>query len=580
MAKLIPPVLKPDTKSLGERDLFLRLKQDPDCESWTVLHSLNLAEHVRQLQGEVDFVIIIPELGVLCLEVKAHHAIGVEEGTWFFGRQRKRGKSPFLQASEAMHSVRRQLVNRGAGCSSVVCWSAVMFTHTAFSQTSPEWHSWQAIGAREYHARPISALLEGILRNAHRFLRERSPVWYSADASYPDEEDCKQIAQILRPNFEVLETPRERARRLEGEVRRFTEEQYAALDAMTANRRVIFTGPAGTGKTVLAIEAARRASSQGQRVLLLCFNRLLGRQLKEQCEPLEPAVTTTTLHAHMRKVADVAVPENATAQFWQQELPMLTAESLLLREDELYLYDEIIVDEAQDILRESYLDILDLSLRGGLAAGRWRLFGDFEQQAIYGLSNEDDGVLLEAFQTGRSGNAALFSLRINCRNTAQISTLVELVAQLEPGYSRVLRQNSDMEPRLRSFSTDREQINLLTDELEGLYSEGYQGDDIVVLSVFRDTDAIATSVASAPWQQRLVPLTQRPAGHIGYGSIHAYKGLEAPVIILTDVTHVKTKDAAAVLYVGLTRALHRLIVLLNEPAKEDVLNLFTRQPGG
>ena len=29
-------------------------------------------------------------------------------------------------------------------------------------------------------------------------------------------------------------------------------------------------------------------------------------------------------------------------------------------------YDEVIVDEAQDILRDTYLDVIDLSLKGGL----------------------------------------------------------------------------------------------------------------------------------------------------------------------------------------------------------------------
>lgn len=574
MARLIPPIVDPGTKSAGERELFLRLKHDPACESWTVLHSLDLADHVRQLQGEVDFVIIIPELGVLCLEVKAHHEVRVDEGVWLFGRQRKQDKSPFRQASEAMHSVRRQLSKQQSNLSHVVCWSAVLFTHTAFSQTSPEWHSWQAISARQYHSKPISELLAQVLRNARRYLKERSPAWYRDDTRQPTPAECETITQILRPNFEVLETPRERATRLEGEVRRYTEEQYAALDAMTANHRVIFMGPAGTGKTVLALEAARRASARGQRVLLLCFNQLLGRYLKEQCLSLESSVTVTTLHAYMRKLADVPVPADAPATFWQQELPVIAVESLLSRDDERYLYDEIIVDEAQDILRANYLDVLDLSLRGGLAAGHWRFFGDFEQQAIYKPDAEHDRLVLEVFRSSRSGGAALFSLNINCRNTLQISTLVELVAQLEPGYSRVLRQSSDLEPRLRSFSTEGEQLELLIDELEALYGEGYRGDDVVVLSVLRDRDAVAARVTSSPWQQRLVPLAQRTAGHVGYGSIHAYKGLEAPVVIVTDVFHVRDKEAAAVLYVGLSRALHRLIVLLNESAKEDVLNLF------
>ena len=47
------------------------------------------------------------------------------------------------------------------------------------------------------------------------------------------------------------------------------------------------------------------------------------------------------------------------------------------------LYDEIVLDEAQDVLRRSYLDVLDLRLGGGLAGGHWRFFGDFTWQRIY-----------------------------------------------------------------------------------------------------------------------------------------------------------------------------------------------------
>ena len=48
------------------------------------------------------------------------------------------------------------------------------------------------------------------------------------------------------------------------------------LDLLGGNRRCLFEGAAGTGKTLLALEFARRCAQSGDRVLLICFNRLLG----------------------------------------------------------------------------------------------------------------------------------------------------------------------------------------------------------------------------------------------------------------------------------------------------------------
>jgi len=72
------------------------------------------------------------------------------------------------------------------------------------------------------------------------------------------------------------------------------------------------------------------------------------------------------------------------------------------------MYDEIIIDEAQDLLRDKYLDVIDLILKGGLSAGRWRMFGDFEKQAIFSASN----LSLEEFKTKRVKDIASYQLRV------------------------------------------------------------------------------------------------------------------------------------------------------------------------
>src|SRR3954447_3952103 len=104
MARMIPSILPNDTASPGERDLFVRVRDDPGTEDWLVLHSLAIASHVRQVQGEADFVVIVPGAGVLCLEIKAHRYVSVgSDGQWYFGSAAPQSRSPFRQASDNMH---------------------------------------------------------------------------------------------------------------------------------------------------------------------------------------------------------------------------------------------------------------------------------------------------------------------------------------------------------------------------------------------------------------------------------------------------------------------------------------------
>src|SRR4051794_18563487 len=130
MAHMIPPAIYLGTPSPGERDVFQRLKEDPRTKDWIVLHSLDLAAPARQIAGEVDFVIIVPGKGVLCLEVKAHTHIRVENGLWYYGSSdTPEQRGAFKQAAEGRYTVQKQITQRDIGLRGVVFWSAVIFPY-------------------------------------------------------------------------------------------------------------------------------------------------------------------------------------------------------------------------------------------------------------------------------------------------------------------------------------------------------------------------------------------------------------------------------------------------------------------
>lgn len=569
MARMYPPVIAPDTKSEGEREIFRRLRDDPAAADWIVLHSLNIADHPSQLAGEVDFVVIVPHKGVLFLEVKAAHEIRRVDGGWYYGSDPKLDpRGPFRQVSAAMHSLREKLFASVPDVHRVPYWSAAVFPYAKFEIQSPEWNSWQAIGSEQFRRYPISRLVLGVLENARQFLLTKpSAKWFDPQAGEPVPHQCKLIQNFLRQDFEVFESPVRLAQLNREQLLRYTQEQFDALDSMVANPRVLFCGPAGTGKTVLAIEAARRSHATGARVLLICFNKLLGEALAAQTAALQPGLTAATLHAHMRRIAGIDIPYPVPRSFWASDLPELAITKLLEDGSGQHVYDELIVDEAQDLLREPYLDFLDLSLRGGLAAGRWRFFGDLDRQSIYAEEQADR----QASQRRLPG--ATFDLRINCRNTPRIANYVELLGQLRPPYTRVRRPDNGVVPRVLPYADANHQRELLAAELGRLNKTVFRLEDIVILSSRSDETCAAAGLAE-PWAHRVAPLRGlTAAGKIPYCTIHAYKGLDAAAAIVTDIESVGTPAAADLLYVALTRACDQLCLLVSKPAAQVLTNV-------
>jgi DNA polymerase III delta prime subunit len=569
MAKMIPAQIFAETPSPGEVEIFERLAKDPNTEDWIVLHSLDIAEHTKRLAGEVDFVIIVPQKGILCLEVKASAKIRREDGLWYYGNNASPDRrGPFKQASEAMHSIRGRLTKRNDELRNILFWSAVIFPYLDFDISSGEWHSWQVIDRTGFERESISALILRVLSHARRHLIEKKAGWFDKSRNEPSLGQCRRIAEILRPDFELYESPRARIERLETEVKKYTEEQFVALDAMAANPRIVFRGPAGTGKTLLAIEAARRSLAAGNRVLFLCFNRMLGQHLESEIGSMHPNIVVSTLHSYMLNIAGINLTgEPITGDFWTNELPSLAIDVVLADSDGKYAFDQIIIDEAQDFLRNAYLDFIDLSLHGGWSLGKWMLFGDFEKQAIF--ESAANLTFDEALES-KLGSVPQYALRVNCRNTPRITALVHLLGNLQPEYLRVLRPDDGVEPKLHYYANFSEQQQLLLEVVTELREQGYKPDEIAVLSIVSAARAVAGNVES---QQgiRFATLERATKNQIGYGSIHSFKGMEKAAVIVTDVESIAGERIAALFYVAMTRALHRLHILANKSIKQDIL---------
>ncbi|WP_327074502.1 NERD domain-containing protein [Kitasatospora purpeofusca] len=572
MARMIPPSVDPAaTPSPGEREVFQRLRDDPATEGWTVLHSLGIALHPRQTQGEADFVVIVPGRGVLVLEVKAHLQVRrLPSGEWRLGSQPPTTRSPFQQADEAMHGVREKLKGHGGGLGAVPMTSAVLFTHSRFAVSGAmEWHSWQALDTVAFRSRSVAALVTGVL-DGHRAHLAATPAaaWFNPASAAPDAGQADRIIQALRPSFEFAEPPKLRRQRMERETEAFTQQQYEVLDMIARNRRCMVDGAAGTGKTYVAVEAARRFAAEGQRVLLCCFNRHLGRWLKEETAGLQ-GVAAASFHSYMAGLAPSARAADGGEDFYTGVLPEAALEALIKRDEPPF--DVLVIDEAQDLMRESYLDVLDFSVRGGLSAGRWLGFGDFTRQALYDSDGEGMDILHK-----RVDEPPVFTLRHNCRSVPDITFYVEVTSALDPGYAGTLRPSNDRQATNLWWADAEEQQQLLADRLTELTRYGFLPEDIVVLSPLRDEVSAAGTCHAPRWKKRLTPLGSPRPGAVRYGTVHAFKGLDAPAVILTDIGSFGMERDRTLFYVGASRARDELTVLMARSARP----VYTKQVQG
>jgi DNA replication protein DnaC len=570
MARMIPPAYTGKTP-LGEKELFEKLRDDADTAGWIVLHSLDVKKHQTKIEGELDMVILAPLLGVLCIEVKGCD-VERREGIWIYPYETS-VEGPFKQASKAMHSLRKYVVKRDCSLSGILFFSAVIFTRANFATDSPEWHSWQYINASAFRRCAISAGISEILERAHAHLRDKVGLhsWYRDKDSRPSDAQVRRIANFLRDDFEYPASPRADFEVNEARIKHFTEEQFDALDLLQDNSRVIFKGPAGTGKTFLAIESALRASRDGKSILFLCFNSLLGDWLKTEMSGISDDKRVFRCGTFHSLLIEIIGQRNVRdcQDYWQSQLPLQAIDRLLQDDRSHPIYDMLIVDEAQDITRQEYLDVLDLMLKDGLAGGQWALFGDFERQAIYSSDDVSGSCLgLQNIQC-RAPNHVNYNLRINCRNAEPIAEILTITSGLVPGYKRVLQdmEGSDVDPIF--YNTADHQVECLQESVNSLLKT-FKAGEIVVLSMRADDASCASAASGRLPGLHLAPIRKVcDSQTIPFVSIHAFKGLEAPAVIITDVENLGDERSRSLLYVGMSRARIRLYVLMNEHCRPD-----------
>lgn len=427
MARMIPQHYDKDTTTSGEARTFDELRRLSD--EYVVLHSLALEEHVRQARGEADFVIIGPE-GILCLEVKGGR-VAHRGGLWTYsdraGRSYSKPKSPWTQAADNSDSIRVRL-SRTAGAPDSLrrCLyaSGVVFPDIEFYPKDAG----------------DASIIREILLDQRRNLREiasfvgRCFDYWRARRSARDpaplrltSADVNAAKDLLRGDFDFIPRLDMWVSDVEERVETATdEEKERYLEQAFDHERILLTGGAGTGKTVISREYARRRAGQGDRVLFLCFNKNLREVLSAQNR--DPRVEYATFHGHLEAAtarwggAALTAPGDDAERgerdrYYRQALPEVFCQMAThAQARRTAAYDCLVVDEGQDLIHPLYLRCMDLMLKGGLKCGRWHICYD-PNQNIYNPQGFGEGLRRLKAETTHWP----YRLVVNCRNTYPIA---------------------------------------------------------------------------------------------------------------------------------------------------------------
>jgi len=506
----------------SERKVYDALK-DGLPAGWYAWHSMKLLDR-DGWEGEGDFVIAIPDRGFLVLEVKGGQ-ITKRDGRWYqYGQEMK--KDPRAQAHQFAKLLDSRL--RAKGFTAPGYGILTIFPDTAFD-TAP---TQDDVCGTLLGQMDLPYLSEAL--NSH------------LDAAFPDN-PRRAVGNWINALHELWDEVWTADIKL-GTRHELSEEariqldatQLAVLNNIGRAPRVLVTGGAGSGKSLLARKRALMAAEAGKRVLVFCFTDALVRHLRRTIDnDLVQVETVGRFAAELLRRAGMAGQiDESSPDFWK-DAPFRAAADALPPDSERP--DMVIVDEAQDLGENEWYLIQEMAKDRDC----WVFYDP--RQAFWPDRKIPDWV------------AGMFpcDLPNAYRCPPPIMALANGLIDGNPDMELIRRGVEDRTIRLLVAVNGNQCAAEAEREIGRLISEGLEPGDITIISLAGQSANNTVIKRPELAHQKLVKADAADASaHVVADTFLRFKGLERPAVIVTDLDDLRVKDRMGTrLHIALTRAL-------------------------
>lgn len=524
-------------------------------------------EEEQAKDGETDFLVCHPDYGFLCIEVKGGGVVfNAQSGEWFsIDRHKNRNeiKNPINQALKAKYSIIKKLKEsrrwQSLGLNRVVRGHALFF---------PDVGNTEPLSRPEMPAKLIGSAAD--LSDVGSWIRNAFDYWRN-DASNNTplgRNGIDVIKEIFARSFDVAPLVSVRLADQESQRLLLTRDQTKVLDFLRSRRRVAVSGGAGTGKTVLAVEKARRLATEGFSTLLTCYNRQLADNLASVCSSI-PNLEVLSFHQLCHRYIDRAnkasgrdLVSEAKVTYPGKDLYDVQIPNALAYAVEILpeRYDAIVCDEGQDF-REEFWVPLEF------------LLSDYENSPLYVFFDDNQNLY------ARAGTFPIedqpFTLSDNCRNTTPIHIAAY---KYYKGLSVNPPDNPGDEIIFDAAEGRGQQAAKINSKIVDLIArQGVQPCDITVLIAdAMHKNEYYSLLTRLPLPKPAVWLEEGERGKntVLLDTIQRFKGLESQIVIIWGLDTIDLSRHSELLYVGMSRA-KSLLTIVAKPETCSTLSAPT-----
>lgn len=506
--------------------------------SFTVFHSVEWTKKRNRkttLWKENDFLILHPDLGMLVLEIKGgeirytdgvFHQIDITSRQEHVLSEEKRN-DPLTQAKDGKFHYQELFDAHIRGISNrFPIEAAVWFTHSDITEKLNEF----PLKYRELSG----AILDSTdLVNGNQNIEDVFYYYDSDKKTRISDAEYQTLINLIAGDFNLVVAPEIRKGEIDHTFLQLTREQLSLLDYISEQRSATIQGVAGTGKTIIAKEAAKRFAESDRKVLFLCFNHFLLVDLIKRYP--NKNIEFCNINSFISKFTKI---DTSSPSVRSAELVKIPFSKLK--------YDDVIIDEAQDFENE---EIEYFGKYTEQKNGHFLIFYDKNQ--LVTTRSVPDWIV--------DSNCKLV-LTKNCRNTREIAITAYNVidTQLDQQIKMVVGEKPSI------VFDQRGSLDGLTEIIHMLKGPdyGFVNSEIAILTLKTEKSSILTNrkaIAGCTLSQ------DRNDSAILFTTARKFKGLESRVVIITDITKEDFEDDEykRVFYVACSRATQKLILVMN-----------------